>query len=269
MSGAAGLSAARRRRGTQASKNISDVLEEPAYNDESVGTLRRRRATLSSRNVSEKIEEPTHIVEEVSSPIHPIQQLHIHERKLDGLLAHIQALGKAFMEHRAEVALAIPQLQEAVEELLHEAQMPSILDNTAVDEDEAEEEEEDQEEKDIIEETQNSVTHRFMMSMTKELSDRLTLEAEAKTRLELKLEQVDRSHAETQARLSETELEIVHLKKQLANNHNIPPTNLEQNVPTFPDTESLTETLTANIVKEIMGNVSEGNIILENNIDNA
>ena len=266
MSGAAGLSAARRRRGTQASKNISDVLE-PAYNDESVGTLRRRRATLSSRNVSEKIEEPAHIVEEVSSPMHPIQQLHIHERKLDGLLAHIQALGTAFMEHRAEVALAIPQLQEAVEELLHEAQMPSFLDNTAVDE--AEEEEEDQEEKDIIEETQNSVTHRFMMSMTKELSDRLTLEAEAKTRLELKLEQVDRSHAETQARLSETELEIVHLKKQLADNHNIAPTNLEQNVPTFPDTESLTETLTANIVKEIMGNVSEGNIILENNINNA
>ena len=58
------------------------------------------------------------VQEESSRLMTPVQMLAQHESNLAGLLAHITVLGKAFIEHRDEVALAIPQLQEAVEELL-------------------------------------------------------------------------------------------------------------------------------------------------------
>jgi len=210
MSGAAGLSAAKRRRGVQAS------------------------------NFAAELPESTHSVPESSAlPVHPMQQLQIHEHKLNGLLAHIQALGEAFVEHRTEVAQAIPQLQEAVEELLRAAQLPSILENTVV------EEEPEEEVNDGEGELYNQ---RFMMSMTKELSDRLTE----------KLEQVAREHADTKARLSGTEAEVKQLKAQLTESRKKSRSDQSvQKEPTFPNKSD------ADIVKEALARVSDSNVTLQ------
>lgn len=223
MSGAAGLSAAKRRRGTQPS-------------------------TISHGVVEEQID----VNESARLPVHPLHQLQIHEHKLNGLLSHIQALGAAFVEHRTEVSLAIPQLQEAVEELLRAAQMPLLSENEVM--------EQDEEEADNIvdEDNQDDNTQRLMMSMTKDLSDRLTEEAEAKSRLEVKLEQVARAHADTQARLSGTEAEIKQLKLQLAESRKKSrKDNAVQNEPTFPNKSD------ADIVKEALEKASEGNVTLQ------
>jgi len=197
--------------------------------------------------VEEQMREP----ESAGLPVHPMQQLQIHEHKLNGLLTHIQALGTAFMEHRTEVALAIPQLQEAVEELLRAAQLESrFTDNTVIDK---QEEEDDNGPAD--EESQEGQAQRFMMSMTKELSDRLTEEAEAKSRLEIKLEQVVRAHADTQARLSGTEAEVRQLKEQLTESRK--KAQKDRSDPTFPSRSD------ADIVKEALSRASEGNVTLQ------
>ena len=220
MSGAAGLSAAKRRRGTQASAFAPEMVETPQM---------QGGAEL---------------------PVHPLQQLQIHDHKLNGLLAHIQALGGAFVEHRTEVALAIPQLQEAMEELLRAAQMDTQLTgNTVIDE-----KEEEDNNGTVDEDSQDGQAQRFIMSMTKELSDRLTEEAEAKSRLELKLEQVARAHADTQARLSGTEAEVRQLKEQLTESRKKSQKNRSD--PTFPSKSD------ADIVKEALGKVAEGNVAL-------
>lgn len=218
MSGASGLSAAKRRRGVQGPTFSSEMMEEK-------------------------------IPESMALPVHPMQQLQIHEHKLNGLLQHIQALGAAFIEHRTEVAQAIPQLQEAVEELLRANQIHSFSENNIMEQGVEEVADKD---------TQEDHTERLMMSMTKELSDRLTEEVEANSRLEIKLEQVARTHDDTQARLSGTELEIRQLKKQIiesskkSRNH-----KAGQNDPTFPNKSD------ADIVKEMLSNASGGNITLQ------
>lgn len=223
MSGAAGLSAAKRRRGTQPS-------------------------TFSHGVVEEQID----VNETARLPVHPLQQLQIHEHKLNGLLSHIQALGAAFVEHRTEVSLAIPQLQEAVDELLRGAQMPLLSDNEVMEQDE------DEADNIVDEDNQDDHTQRLMMSMTKDLSDRLTEEAEAKSRLEVKLEQVARAHADTQARLSGTEAEIKQLKQQLAESRKkTRKDKVGQNDPTFPNKSD------ADIVKEALEKASEGNVTLQ------
>jgi len=190
--------------------------------------------------------------ESPGAPVHPMQQLQIHEHKLNGLLTHIQALGTAFMEHRTEVALAVPQLQEAVEELLRAAQLePRFADNTVIDKGEEEEDDNGTADQD----SQDGQAQRFIMSMTKELSDRLTEEAEAKSRLEVKLEKVVRSHADTQARLSGTEAEIRQLKEQLTESRK--KAQKDRADPTFPNKSD------ADIVKEALSKASEGNVTLQ------
>ena len=199
--------------------------------------------------MAEQLESIHAVPESQALPVHPMQQLQIHEHKLNGLLAHIQALGEAFVEHRSEVALAIPQLQEAVEELLRAAQLPSFSENTVVEEPEEEEASLPEEE---------PINQRFMMSMTKELSDRLTEEAEAKSRLEIKLEQVARDHADTQARLSGTEAEVRQLKAQLVESRKKSRSDQsDQNEPTFPKKSD------ADIVKEALSRGSEENVTLQ------
>lgn len=190
------------------------------------------------------MEEQVDVQESTGRPVHPLQQLQIHEHKLNGLLAHIQALGTAFMEHRSEVALAIPQLQEAVESLLRAAEMPSLSENDTT--------EQLEEEEIVAEGTQEDKAQRLMISMTKELSDRLTEEMEANSRLEVKLEQVARSHADTQARLSGTEEEIRQLKEQLTESR-----RNSRKDPTFPSKSE------ADIVKRALSATSEGNITLD------
>ena len=97
-----------------------------------------------------------------------------------------------------------------------------------------------------------------MISMTKELSDRLTEEVEANSRLEIKLEQVARAHADTQARLSGTEAEIRQLKEQLIESRNKSRNHKgDQNDPTFPNKSD------ADIVKEALSKASEGNVTLQ------
>ena len=222
MSGAAGLSAAKRRRGVQASTFASGVVEEPP------------------------------LPESPALPVHPMQQLQIHEHKLNGLLAHIQALGEAFVEHRTEVALAIPQLQEAVEELLRAAQLDTQFTNSAVADTQEEEEEDDT--GTVEEGSQDGQAQRLMMSITNELHQRLSEEAEAKKRLEGKLEQVARDHADTQARLSGTEAEVRQLKEQLAQSRK--KAQNDRRDPTFPSKSD------ADIVKEALSKASEGNVAL-------
>ncbi len=90
MSGAAGLSAAKRRRGVGATN----------------GMARQNYAMEEQPEISN------------GKPLHPLKLILLHENKLNGLLHHITELGKAFVEHQNEVSKAIPQLQEAVEELL-------------------------------------------------------------------------------------------------------------------------------------------------------
>lgn len=221
MSGAAGLSAARRRRGIQASTFAPGITEEQVD-----------------------------LHENTPPPVHPMQQLQIHEHKLNGLLSHIQALGAAFVEHRTEVAQAIPQLQEAVEELLRAAQISSFSENKVM--------EQEEEEEVVEEDNQEDHTQRLMMSMTKELSDRLTEEVEANCRLELKLEKVARAHADTQARLSGTEAEIRQLKEQLIESRKkTRKDKADHNDPTFPNKSD------ADIVKEALSKASEGNVTLQ------
>ena len=219
MSGAAGLSAAKRRRGAQASALVHEAADE-------------QQPPLGA-----------------ALPVHPMQQLQVHEHKLNGLLAHIQALGGAFVENRTEVAAAITQLQEAVEELLRAAQLETrFMGNTVIDE------EQEDNNGAADEDSQDGQTQRFMMSMTKELSDRLTEEAEAKSRLEVKLEQVVREHADTQARLSGTEAEVRQLKEQLTESRK--KAQKGRSDPTFPSKSD------ADIVKEALSRASEGNVAL-------
>ena len=218
MSGAAGLSAAKRRRGNQA----------------------------SAMQQSMEMQEENAILEQ-GPPMHPLQQLQVHDAKLNGLLAHIQELGKAFLEHRDEVALAIPQLQEAVEELLRAAQLDGNMQMIP------EEKEEEVEEE--VETELGSQAQRLMMSMTKELSDRLSAESEAKSRLEVKLEQVVRAHADTQVRLTGTEATVARLERELGETRK--KTQRSKREPTFPDKSD------ADIVKEALANVGATNITLQ------
>ena len=192
--------------------------------------------------------------ESAALPVHPMQQLQVHEHKLNGLLAHIQALGAAFVEHRTEVALAIPQLQEAVEELLRAAQLDTQVTNRAVVE--TQEEEEEGDDKGIADEgPQDGQTQRLMISITNELHQRLAEEAEGKKRLEGKLEQVARDHADTQTRLSGTEEEVRQLKEQLAQSRK--KVQKDRIDPTFPSKSD------ADIVKEALSRASEGNVTLQ------
>ena len=81
-------------------------------------------------------------------------------------------------------SLAIPQLQEVVEELLGAAKL-------SYNSDEAEHVESSDDNMNKLQTEQ--------LVMTKELSDRLLEETETKRRLEMKLEQVVQAHTETQA----------------------------------------------------------------------
>ena len=84
MSGAAGLAAAKRRRGTQTPD-----------------------AGAGDRGQAE-------------GALHPLARLDAHESKLNALLAHIQALGTSFVEFRSDASEAIEHLQNRVEEVAAE-----------------------------------------------------------------------------------------------------------------------------------------------------
>lgn len=173
MSGAAGLSAAKRRRGAQGAPQIAQGNQRTAQKDS----------------------------QEARPPMHPLMVLQVHESKLDGLLTHITALGTAFQAHQGEVAVAIPQLQEAVEELLKNA-------NAGLDT--------------IAEESPNNGKVDELLAAHEELArtvhERSSGESEAISQLGEKLGQLTEEHKKMEKRLAEAERSVGKLQKELAEN---------------------------------------------------
>ena len=220
MSGAAGLSAAKRRRGAQAS-----LYSEPEYILE-------------------------HDIAQESVPMHPIMQLQVHDKKLDGLLTHIQQLGAAFLEHKSEVAPAIMQLQDAVEELLRATgadlteqiqNPPTFLNKT----DEVKEE--------VI--VRPDPVIEMLRTTTQELTEKLAMQ---KSELEL----VTRKQEDTGKWRTTIEATMAKLADELSDSKRRgPKTKAKQpeKDPTFPSGSSDTD-----IVKEALKKIEGGsNITLE------
>ena len=171
MSGAAGLSAAKRRRGSQGGTHPNQG---------------------NQRIAPDMQEQP---------PMHPLVTLQVHESKLDGLLTHITALGTAFQAHQGEVSVAIPQLQEAVEELLKNANAHAGMET-------------------IAEENPNNEKFDALLAAQEELSrtvtERLSAESQAKLLLEGRIVQIAEEHKKTEKRLVEAERNVGKLQKELA-----------------------------------------------------
>jgi hypothetical protein len=131
--------------------------------------------------------------------MHPLVRLDAHESKLNGLLAHIQALGTSFVEFRSDASAAIEDLQNRIELLQYNEADPVGLQSIPEEPDNAE-----------------RPAEQEMVVMAKELSARLAMESAAKDRIESKLEQVVRDSVATQERLVGMEALMLRLERELA-----------------------------------------------------
>ena len=208
MSGAAGLSAAKRRRGLQ-----SSTSSENEY--------------ITTRGK----EEPQ------PKKVSPLQVLHIHEHKLEGLLNQIQTLNKVFVEHREEVVVAIPELQQAVEELIKNIHLRDSQNLPTINETEAD-------------------SNNSMQDIVNELSERLVAETTSRVKLEAKMAELVNEHAATRNILTETGHALAKLEKELNDNKKKPSKVKKDKEPTF------TTKSDADIVKAALSK-TEDNIALE------